>query len=123
MFSCEFCEISKNTFLRNTSGRLLVKENHKLMFLINDVELTSWEWTSFLYDVFQTTVFYRFQQRSTRIKTGMFHKIWNFLTFLSKLNALATDLPIDKLGKVMEISPSFVAAIFRSVQSMPLILC
>ena len=22
-FSCEFCEISKNTFLQNTSGRLL----------------------------------------------------------------------------------------------------
>ena len=24
MFSCEFCEISKNTFLQNTSGRLLL---------------------------------------------------------------------------------------------------
>ena len=24
-FSCEFCEISKNTFLQNTSGRLLLK--------------------------------------------------------------------------------------------------
>ena len=24
VFSCEFCEISKNTFLQNTSGRLLL---------------------------------------------------------------------------------------------------
>ena len=24
MFSCEFCEISKNTFLQNTSGQLLL---------------------------------------------------------------------------------------------------
>ena len=26
MFSCEFCEISKNIFLQNTSGRLLLKK-------------------------------------------------------------------------------------------------
>ena len=25
MFSCDFCEISKNNFLQNTSGRLLLK--------------------------------------------------------------------------------------------------
>ena len=25
LFSCEFCEISKNTFSQNTSGRLLLK--------------------------------------------------------------------------------------------------
>ena len=25
VFSCEFCEISKNTFLQNTSGRLLLQ--------------------------------------------------------------------------------------------------
>ena len=25
MFSCEFCEISKNTFLQNTSGLLLLQ--------------------------------------------------------------------------------------------------
>ena len=25
VFSCEFCEISKNNFLQNTSGRLLLK--------------------------------------------------------------------------------------------------
>ena len=28
MFSCEFCEISKNTFLQNTSGRLLLPMDH-----------------------------------------------------------------------------------------------
>ena len=26
MFFCEFCEISKNTFLQNTSGQLLLNE-------------------------------------------------------------------------------------------------
>ena len=28
MFSCEFCKISKNTFLQNTSGRLLLNRTH-----------------------------------------------------------------------------------------------
>ena len=29
LFSCEFCEIVKNTFLQNTFGRLLLKKNNK----------------------------------------------------------------------------------------------
>ena len=28
MFSCEFCETSNNTFLKNTSGRLLLKPQY-----------------------------------------------------------------------------------------------
>ena len=42
VFACEFCEISKDTFLQNTSGRLLLYKNltvpisvlrcHRLMF-------------------------------------------------------------------------------------------
>ena len=38
----------------------------------------------------------------TTIKTGMFHKTLNCLTFLIKLNATATHQTIDKEGKVME---------------------
>ena len=42
VFSCEFCEISKNTFLQNTSGRLLpfllftvkIKANLKLVYAV-----------------------------------------------------------------------------------------
>ena len=33
VFSCEFCEISKNTFLRNTSGRLLLQFRKLSRFL------------------------------------------------------------------------------------------
>ena len=32
VFSCEFCEISKNTFLQNTSGRLLLQSLLLTMF-------------------------------------------------------------------------------------------
>ena len=31
VFSCEFCEISKNTFLQNTSGRLLLTYFYSLL--------------------------------------------------------------------------------------------
>ena len=30
MFSCELCETSKNTFLKNTSGRLLLKPQYDM---------------------------------------------------------------------------------------------
>ena len=33
VFSCEFCEISKNTFSQNTSGRLLLKKASVLLFV------------------------------------------------------------------------------------------
>ena len=33
VFSCEFCEISKNTFLQKTSGRLLLKKIYEQLLL------------------------------------------------------------------------------------------
>ena len=36
VFSCEFCEISKNTFLQNTSGRLLLLFPHKTAYSSNN---------------------------------------------------------------------------------------
>ena len=32
VFSCEFCEISKNTFLQNTSGQLLLHQVNLISF-------------------------------------------------------------------------------------------
>ena len=36
VFSCEFCEISKNTFFQNTSGRLLLLFPHKTAYFFNN---------------------------------------------------------------------------------------
>ena len=36
LFSCEFCEISKNIFFQNTSGRLLLLFPHKTDYFSNN---------------------------------------------------------------------------------------
>ena len=55
----------------------------------------------FWYDVSQTTVFHRFQQISTTIKTEMFliSKTLNCLTFWFKQGAADMDQLIDKIVK------------------------
>ena len=44
MFSCEFCEISKNTFLQKTSGRLLLYlfEYRRLVILFKPNIILLW---------------------------------------------------------------------------------
>ena len=41
VFSCEFCEISNNTFLKNTSGRLLLYLHKKVISEIFDMVLNT----------------------------------------------------------------------------------
>ena len=42
VFPCEFCEISKNTFLQNTSGRLLLLNWKRFSFISSF--LYQWRW-------------------------------------------------------------------------------
>ena len=67
--------------------------------------------------------FYRFQQSSIEIKTGMFHNTLKSLTFLKKLNAIDTHQSIAKINKVMETLLSSIVTIVRLVLTKPLILC
>ena len=43
VFFCEFCEISKNTFLQSTSGRLLLKieinNSHKVIYVLKSLTI------------------------------------------------------------------------------------
>ena len=42
VFPCEFCEISKNTFLQNTSGRLLLLIWKRFSFILSFLD--QWRW-------------------------------------------------------------------------------
>ena len=62
VFSCEFCEIFKNTFLQNTSGRLLligVFGSSKYAFAINirDYSFSSVAWGKVRHFLVQSNIF------------------------------------------------------------------
>ena len=78
----------------------------------------SFGWKDFWYDVkhiwYQKNEFHWFQKISTKIKTAMFDKPLNWLTFLLKLNAIDTHHSVNKTGKVTEALQSSVVTLFRS---------